>query len=132
MGPYTASKHAVVALSETLYHDLAARGSQVRVSVLCPGYVDTRIIDSARNRPVARRARSVSRVMDPANEARRAATREALRSVGREPDEVAACVIEAIRERRFYVLSHPERKDGIRVRMDAILHETEPRFVPLA
>jgi hypothetical protein len=48
---YHLTKHAVVALSEKLYYDLALRGASVRVSVLCPGMVNTRIIDGGRNRP---------------------------------------------------------------------------------
>jgi NAD(P)-dependent dehydrogenase (short-subunit alcohol dehydrogenase family) len=51
---YRVSKHAVVALSEMLYHQLAHRGANVKVSVLCPGGVDTQIIDAARNRPESR------------------------------------------------------------------------------
>jgi NAD(P)-dependent dehydrogenase (short-subunit alcohol dehydrogenase family) len=48
---YNVTKHAVVALSETLYHDLRERQSAVGVSVLCPAYVPTGIADSERNRP---------------------------------------------------------------------------------
>ena len=51
MGPYNASKHAVVAISETLHHELAMTAPHVKVSVLCPGWVNTKIADSARNRP---------------------------------------------------------------------------------
>jgi len=51
MAPYNASKHAVVALSETLHHEMAMMAPHVKVSVLCPGWVRTRIADSARNRP---------------------------------------------------------------------------------
>ena len=54
MGPYNASKHAVVALSETLLHELAMSAPHVKVSVLCPGWVNTRIGESARNRPATR------------------------------------------------------------------------------
>ena len=53
MGPYNASKHAVVALSETLLHELAMSAGHVHVSVLCPGWVNTRIGESGRNRPGA-------------------------------------------------------------------------------
>jgi NADP-dependent 3-hydroxy acid dehydrogenase YdfG len=49
MGPYNASKHAVASIGETLHHELA--GSGVNVSVLCPGLVNTNILDSERNRP---------------------------------------------------------------------------------
>ena len=49
--PYHLTKHAIVALSEKLYYDLAYRGARIGVSVLCPGMVDTRIMDGERNRP---------------------------------------------------------------------------------
>src|SRR5262249_38725667 len=49
--PYKVTKHAVVALSETLHHELVQRGAKVKVSVLCPGLVNTRIMDAERNRP---------------------------------------------------------------------------------
>jgi NAD(P)-dependent dehydrogenase (short-subunit alcohol dehydrogenase family) len=133
MGVYNSSKHAVVAISETLHHELAERGSEIGVSVLCPGYVATRIIDSARNRPGRDASPAAAAPIATAaeTEERRAATRAALQAIGRKPEQVADQVLAAIRERRFYVLTHPERKDGIRIRMDAILAETDPRYVPL-
>jgi NAD(P)-dependent dehydrogenase (short-subunit alcohol dehydrogenase family) len=57
MGAYNVTKHAVVALSETLYHDLRSRDCAVGVSVLCPAYVPTRIAESERNRPKESRPR---------------------------------------------------------------------------
>src|SRR3954449_6626026 len=51
MGPYNVSKHGVVTLSETLAAELALHGSPVKVSVLCPGWVNTRINEAERNRP---------------------------------------------------------------------------------
>ena len=51
LGPYNATKQAVVAISETLFKDLQAVGAPVGVSVLCPGFVQTRIAESDRNRP---------------------------------------------------------------------------------
>src|SRR5947209_3090517 len=51
LGAYKVTKHGVVALSETLYHELAERGAKVKVSVLCPGVVSTRIMEGGRNRP---------------------------------------------------------------------------------
>ena len=76
-------------------------------------------------------ARSTSYCSDR-DDARRAATRAALRSIGRTPDEIAAQVVAALHEPRFYVLTHPERKDGVQVRTKGILAETAPRFLPLA
>jgi len=146
MGVYNASKHAVVAFSETLHHDLAARGSAVRVSVVCPGYVATRIMDSARNRPGTPGEAGGAEIANAsagappadadteteAERARRAQTRAALRTIGLPARAVASRVVATLREPRFYVFTHPERKDGVRVRTEGILAEREPRFVPLA
>src|ERR687888_1475777 len=63
-GAYNVTKHAVVALSETLHHDLRERGSAVAVSVLCPAYVPTGIADSERNRPAGYVATPRSKEMD--------------------------------------------------------------------
>src|SRR5437588_11349714 len=67
MAPYNVSKHGVVTLSETLQHELTMQGSPVRVSVLCPGWVNTRIADADRNRPPElRNAEEASPVGDAA------------------------------------------------------------------
>src|SRR5947207_3621865 len=60
---YNVTKHAVVALSETLHHDLRERGSAVGVSVLCPAYVPTGIADSERKRPAAMQATVTTKAM---------------------------------------------------------------------
>ncbi len=53
LGPYSVTKHGVVTLSETLYGELVATGSKVRVSVVCPSWVKTGIFEADRNRPAA-------------------------------------------------------------------------------
>ena len=53
-GTYGVSKHAVLALTETLYNDLKARGAALSASVLCPGFVSTRIAKAERNRPAGK------------------------------------------------------------------------------
>jgi NAD(P)-dependent dehydrogenase (short-subunit alcohol dehydrogenase family) len=101
MGPYNASKHAVVALSETLHHEMALTAPQVKVSVLCPGWVRTRIADSARNRPAG----------DAAADAADVPARQLLQSVienGMPPEELAATVLDAIRAERFWILPHDD------------------------
>jgi NAD(P)-dependent dehydrogenase (short-subunit alcohol dehydrogenase family) len=103
MGPYNASKHAVVALSETLHHELALLGSNVRVSVLCPAWVNTRIADSARNRPAHLRA-----------DVEQSDGAEVLRSViasGMPPEAVADKVLEAIRTEEFWIMTHDDPDD---------------------
>jgi len=113
---YQATKHAVVTISETLYAELAAAGARIGVSVLCPGFVKTRIMDSSRNRPAELAEGTVS----PAVEAGRQRFRSMVEA-GMSPDAVADKVLEAIREEKLYVLTHPEFNQRIRQRVDAIL-----------
>jgi NAD(P)-dependent dehydrogenase (short-subunit alcohol dehydrogenase family) len=125
MGAYNATKHAVVALSESLYHDLRLRGSPVGVSVLCPAYVPTGIADSERNRP--------RELLNPGNNPSKeqALLKKAVASGKLSADDVARAVVAAVKEERFYVLTHPRIKGAIRARMEDILDERAPRN-PLA
>jgi len=125
MGAYNVTKHAVVALSESLYHDLRLRGSPVGVSVLCPAYVPTGIADSERNRP----RELLNPGKNPSKE--QALLRKAVASGKLSADDVARAVVAAVKEERFYVLTHPRIKGAIRARMEDILDERAPRN-PLA
>lgn len=120
---YSVSKHGVVALSEVLYHDLALRESRIKVSVLCPAWVKTRIAESERNRDDAER--SDLRDFDPVSMKIAAAVLQATAS-GIEPDRVAAAVFDAIAADRFYILTHPDTKSGVKVRMEDILQGRNP------
>ena len=120
---YNVTKHAVVALSETLYHDLRERQSAVGVSVLCPAYVPTGIADSERNRPAGVDATPKTRD----TLAREAMLRKAVSSGRLSADDVARAVVQAVKEERFYVLTHPRIKGAIRARMEDILEERAPR-----
>src|SRR5436853_4307108 len=100
MGAYCVTKHAVVALSESLHHDLRSRGSPVGVSVLCPAYVPTGIADSERNRPADVRTSQKS----SATLAREAMLKKAVASGRLSADEVASAVVDAVKKERFYVL----------------------------
>ena len=109
IGPYNAAKSAVVAISETLAAELAAEGSPVGVSVLCPGYVKTNIFESQRNRPDGLRNAEIK-------PAARSANRDIIESMlasGIEPSVVADQVVAAIRADRFWVLTHPEYVDAV-------------------
>ena len=122
LGAYKVTKHGVVTLSETLHHELAERGAKVKVSVLCPGIVNTRIMESVRNRPgdlppTAPRG--------PASEERWEALRR-LVPAGMPAAQVADAVFEALRKDRFYILTHPEGKEAVRTRMEDILQERNP------
>ena len=118
MAAYSASKHAVVALSEALRHDLAERGSRVGVSVLCPAYVPTGIADSRFPEPVVK---STERL------AKEAALRKAVAAGKLSADDVARAVVAAVKENRFYVLTHPAIKGAVRARMEDVLEGRAPR-----
>jgi len=124
MGIYCVSKHAVVTLTECLYHDLAQRGSKIGVSVLCPAYVPTGISDSERNRPAA--LRNSSRPRTPEDLAREDQMRHAVASGKVSPDMVAELVFDAIRQEQFYILTHPRIKGAIETRMQDILNQRSP------
>jgi NAD(P)-dependent dehydrogenase (short-subunit alcohol dehydrogenase family) len=120
---YNVTKHAVVALSETLHHDLRERGCAVGVSVLCPAYVPTGIVDSERNRPKDLPPSPKTRE----TQARQAMLRKAVSSGKISADEVARAVVAAVKEERFYILTHPRIKGAIQARMEDILEERAPR-----
>ena len=108
LGPYNASKFAVVGLMETLYHELRRdRHAKVGTTVLCPGPVATNIASSQRNRPEAlRRARTDDATTGDAR--RRNANVASEVAGGISPDEVAAMVVDAIVTDRFWVVTHPD------------------------
>jgi NAD(P)-dependent dehydrogenase (short-subunit alcohol dehydrogenase family) len=87
MGPYCASKFAVVAISESLHLELSMQGSPVKVSVLCPGWVRTNIDQADRNWP-ERLGPAPVRNQEPAGEMAREMFRQSL-AKGMPPDDVA-------------------------------------------
>ncbi|MGE4606648.1 MAG: SDR family NAD(P)-dependent oxidoreductase [Myxococcota bacterium] len=121
-GSYGVSKHAVVALSESLFAELAQLGPKIGVSVLCPGWVNTRIIESERNRPEA--PREVPGEQAPQAEAMRKIVTDLIQG-GLDPREVGNIVVEAIRVRRFYVFTHPWQ-NMVEQRMQNILQDRDP------
>jgi NAD(P)-dependent dehydrogenase (short-subunit alcohol dehydrogenase family) len=120
---YNVTKHAVVAFSETLHHDLRERGCAVGVSVLCPAYVPTGIADSERNRPAGVEPSAKSAAML----AREQMLKKAVASGRLSADDVARAVVQAVKEERFYILTHSRIKGAIRARMEDILDERAPR-----
>lgn len=97
LGMYSATKHAVLGLSESLYRELEPQG--VGVSVLCPNLVKTQIFNSERNRDDGSE-------MAPSQVATIGPLREALSSAGIEPSRVALDVVKAIKENRFWIFTH--------------------------
>jgi NAD(P)-dependent dehydrogenase (short-subunit alcohol dehydrogenase family) len=131
LGIYKVTKHGVVTLSETMYHELALRGAKVKVSVLCPGFVNTQIMDSARNRPVQLQNDPTEAQLGPEREALIQFMRRAIES-GMPPRQVAEIVFQAIRDETFYILTHPETKEEVRDRMEDILQGRNPTYVSVA
>jgi len=123
MGVYNATKHAVVALTETLYQDLGLVTTQVSCSVLCPYFVPTGIFQSERNRPA-----------DLTDATGLTASQRIARDMGQKAvnagkvsaAEVAQLTFEAIAANQFYVFSHPKALGNVETRMRAIVDVRNP------
>jgi NAD(P)-dependent dehydrogenase (short-subunit alcohol dehydrogenase family) len=126
LGPYNATKQAVVAISETLFKDLQAVGAPVGVSVLCPGFVRTRIAESGRNRPAWAPER------DAENAAVLHSAVQNMVDTGIPPETVAGQVLDAVRTGTFYVLTHPELTPAIRARFDDVVEGRPPTPTAIA
>ena len=123
MGVYNVSKHAVVSLSETLYHDLQLVNAPIGASVLCPYFVPTGISHSHRNRPEELKADG-----SPTNSqiAAQALTVKAVESGKVSARDVSRMTFDAIREGQFYIFSHPHALGGVAERMEAIVQAQNP------
>ena len=129
LGMYKVSKHGVVTLSETLALELAARGAKLKASVLCPEWVNTRIIDAERNRPQALANVPQEQHTSPETAAMAEMVIQVMRQLaqaGLPPAQVAEMVFDAIRQETFYILTHPTTKQAVQLRMEAILQERMP------
>lgn len=122
MGIYNVSKHAVVALTETLYQDLRLVTDQIGASVLCPYFVPTGINQSHRNKPaeMADEGLTKSQIIG------QAMSDKAVGSGKVTAGEVAHKVFESIEADRFYVFSHPKALGNVRSRMEAIVSVQNP------
>jgi NAD(P)-dependent dehydrogenase (short-subunit alcohol dehydrogenase family) len=128
MGIYNVCKHAVVTLSETLYRELEGTGAKVKVSVLCPAWVQTRLADADRNRPAE--LQNPDREKTPQEEMIEQALRGFLDS-GISTEQVADAVVDAIKEEKLYILTHPESMEAVRTRMEDILENRNPSGLPV-
>jgi len=122
---YSVTKHGVVALTENLYVDLQAEETQIGCSVLCPGFVNTNIFNSSRNRPSDLANEAEPSAPTPEDEQRIAMFREILRQ-GMQPAEIADIVFDAVRDGRLYILTHDHFDEMIRTRADNIVSGTNP------
>ncbi len=124
--PYVASKFAVVGISEGLATQLKPLG--IGVTVLCPGFVRTRIDESGRNRPERYGA---TQTPDPASPAGLLLAQIAERlQAGLDPSDVAARVLAAIREDELYVFTHPEMRAELEDRFAAIMAAMDKAAAP--
>ena len=126
LGTYCVTKYGVVALTEALYQELAQRSSKVRVSVVCPSYVRTPIIDVGRNRPTHGETEQLKRLSQVEMDATWDSLGVKTNSNVWSPDDVSEYVFDAIRQNRLYIVTHPESKDWIRTQMENILNERNP------
>ena len=127
--PYQSAKQAVTALSETLYFDLADRAPQIGVTLLCPGYVDTRIAEGGRHRPD--RFGGPQLVAAASTQPAPTAPPASARPVP--PEQIADLALAAVRDGRFYALADWDVwRPLVAARFDAILHgAAEPVAVRL-
>jgi NAD(P)-dependent dehydrogenase (short-subunit alcohol dehydrogenase family) len=122
IGIYNATKHAVVAISETLHVELMLRGAKVKASVLCPAWVRTNIADADRNRPAALRG---DRALSTEEQMMDQVMRQVV-ATGMDPSEVASHVVDAVRNEKLYILTHPEFEKVIRGHYERMLSGKNP------
>jgi NAD(P)-dependent dehydrogenase (short-subunit alcohol dehydrogenase family) len=126
MGPYCTTKHGVVAMSECLQHDLnLAAGGKVKVSVLCPAWVKTKIADSGRNRPAS--APRAQEALTPQGQMIETMVRAAV-DAGMPAELVAERVLQAIVDEKFWILTHSKTKKMVEKRVRGILEDVNPEF----
>jgi NAD(P)-dependent dehydrogenase (short-subunit alcohol dehydrogenase family) len=106
-----------------MFSELGARGHSIGVSVLCPGFVRTRILESERNRPEA--PRPDPGPQRPESEVMRAIVSKLIEE-GTDPIEVGRLVADSIEKKRFYVVPHPDWMNVVENRMQRILAEEDP------
>jgi NAD(P)-dependent dehydrogenase (short-subunit alcohol dehydrogenase family) len=124
MGAYNVSKHAVVALSETLYNDLRAIDAAVSCSVLCPAFVPTGITQSHRHRPdELKNEEAPTESMKIAQ----AQVSKAVSSGKISAQDVCEMTFDAVRDDRFYIVTHPKIMATVQLRLDDISALTNPR-----
>lgn len=123
MGIYNVSKHAVVSLSETLYHDLQLIKAPIGASVLCPYFVPTGISQSHRNRPEDVKEAGTQTASQLAAQA---VSEKAVSSGKVTAAEVAARTFDAIKNGSFYIYSHPHALGNVQTRMEDIVLQRNP------
>ena len=116
---YSVSKHGVLTLTEGLWHHLRAADANTSASVLCPGFINTQIVDAERNRP----AEFGDKIEGTAEQR---ANSEILLGGGMDPSDVAELVWQAMINDQLYILPHSGWTDIVRGRVEAILEGSQP------
>jgi NAD(P)-dependent dehydrogenase (short-subunit alcohol dehydrogenase family) len=118
IGPYSATKVAVVSISETLVQELAIDQTPIGVSVLCPSSVDTRVMESERGRPAELGVENRTELAESV----RLSIRDSFTGpTGLTPAEVATRVLDAIRAGRFWIITHPGERPAVEARVAGML-----------
>jgi len=112
IGPYNVAKFGVVAITETLQQELNEEKSAIGASVLCPGAIATRIAESERNRPDA--------APETATNERFSASASKVVGAGHSPESVAELIVDAIRTKKFWILTHAKWIDVLRKRVEGM------------
>lgn len=121
MGPYTVSKQAVIALTETLHYELQSLAANIHVSVLCPGPVATGIAGSGEGH------QNDSAISNEASEQLMIGLEAGIAS-GMSADDCARCVFDAIRDQRFWIFTHEDFKETYQRRVDSVMDNTNPVY----
>ncbi len=127
MSPYNVSKHAVVTLSEALSVELSMTNPEIGVTALCPGWVRTRIHEADRNKPDSLAGQGADAAV-----AIRDSIVKPLIEAGLDPDDVAAMVVDAVKTRRPWILTHEDWQDSVVERAERIVAGEGPSsgFLP--
>ncbi|WMW80135.1 SDR family NAD(P)-dependent oxidoreductase [Undibacterium cyanobacteriorum] len=128
LAAYNVSKFGVVTLTEGLYHDLTLRQSKIGVSVLCPSWVNTRIVESERNRDAEQRTKVET--LEKVSAKTSAAIMKAVEN-GLAPETVAEQVMQAVLANQFYILTHADSLPAVNVRAQDILQGRQPSLLPI-
>ena len=130
--PYAVSKHGVVALSETLYRELQRGRYNIGISVVCPGWIKTNIVEGERNRPreLQNKPGEGLDITDPEIQADFNSTVQSVES-GMSPQQVADIVFDGIRDNRFYILPNGEEYiPMVKNRNENIILQRNPSINP--
>jgi NAD(P)-dependent dehydrogenase (short-subunit alcohol dehydrogenase family) len=121
---YGLTKHGVVVLTESLYSELLHKNAKVKVSVLCPGFIRTNLIDSERNRATELRNEFVKELTEEEEQGREMF--QQLLANGMEPSELAEITFNGIRDEKLYIQTHTEFNEMITDRASHITQGTTP------